>query len=153
MEVSFTRVFDAPRRLVFQVWTDPKHVMQWWGPHGFTTPRCELDVRTGGAIRIDMRGPDGNIYPMTATYQEIVEPERIVFKSLAMDGAGNPLFEVLNTVTFAESGGKTTLTLQARVLTATAMAPQYLKGMEVGWTQTLERLDTYLAKASTRETS
>jgi len=153
MEVAFTRVFDAPRRLVFKVWTDPEHLAQWWGPHGFTNPRCELDARTGGAIRIDMRGPDGRTYPMTGTYQEIVEPERLVFTSVALDKAGNPLFEVLNTVTFADHGGKTTLTLQARVVKATAMAPQYLQGMEVGWTQSLERLDAYLAKAFRGEKS
>ncbi len=153
MEVAFTRVFDAPRRLVFKVWTDPKHVAQWWGPHGFTCPRCELDVRAGGAIRIDMRGPDGNIYPMTGAFQEIVEPERIVFISSALDEAGNSLFDVINTVTFAETGGKTTLTLHARVVKATAAAPQYLKGMQIGWTQSLERLEAYLAKASKGEKS
>jgi len=152
MEVAFTRVFDAPRRLVFQVWTDHKHVAQWWGPHGYTNPRCELDVRIGGAIRIEMRGPDGRTYPMTGTYLEVVEPERIVFK-LALDEAGNSLFEVLNTVTFAEHDGKTTLTLQARVVQATARAPQYLQGMEVGWTQSLERLGDYVAKASAAEKS
>jgi uncharacterized protein YndB with AHSA1/START domain len=61
-ELIITRVFDAPRKLVFKAWTDPKHVAQWWGPNGFTNPVCELDVRPGGAIRIDMHGPDGTIY-------------------------------------------------------------------------------------------
>lgn|SRR5208337_666123 len=153
MEVAFARVFEASRRLVFKMWTDPKHVAQWWGPHGCTNPRCELDVRIGGAIRIDMRGPDGRTYPMTGTYQEIVEPERLVFKSAAFDDAGNPLFEALTTVIFAERSGKTTLTLQSRVVKSTAKAAQYLQGMEAGWTQSLERLDSYVAKASTRETS
>jgi uncharacterized protein YndB with AHSA1/START domain len=96
-EVVFTRVVDAPRRLVFEARTDPKHVAQWWSPHGFTNPVCELDVRPGGAIRIDMRGPDGIVYPMTGVYQEIVEPERLVFTSAALDDEGKPLFEVLNT--------------------------------------------------------
>ncbi len=140
-----TRVFDAPRSLVFKAWTDPKHVAQWWGPHGFTNPVCELDVRPGGAIRIDMRGPDGTVYPMTGVYQEIVEPERLVFTSAALDETAHPLLEVLNTVTFAEQGGKTTLTLQARVVKATAKAAPYLEGMEAGWTQSLERLESYLA--------
>jgi uncharacterized protein YndB with AHSA1/START domain len=141
------RVVDAPRRLVFKAWTDPKHMAQWWGPHGFTNPVCELDVRPGGAIRIHMRGPNGTVYPMTGVYQEIVEPERLVFTSAALDEEGRPLFEVLNTVTFAEQGGKTTLTTQARVVTSTAGAAPYLQGMETGWTQTLERLSGYLAKA------
>jgi len=68
-ELVLTRVFDAPRELVFKAWTDPKHVAQWWGPHGFTNPVCELDLRPGGAILIHMRGPDGVVYPMTGTYQ------------------------------------------------------------------------------------
>ena len=151
MELVLSRVFNAPRRLVFKVWTDPKHVAQWWGPHGFTNPRCDWDAREGGALHIDMRGPDGTVYPMTGTFQEIAEPERIVFISSALDEAGNSLFDIENTVTFVEHGGKTTLTLQARVLKATAMAPQYLKGMEVGWTQSLERLDAYVAKVSKGE--
>jgi uncharacterized protein YndB with AHSA1/START domain len=141
-----TRTFTAPRELVFKAWTDPRHVGQWWGPHGFTNPVCELDVRPGGAIRIHMRGPDGTLYPMTGVYQEIVEPERLVFTSAALDEEGNPLFEVLHTVTFAEHGGKTTLTVKARVVRATADAAPYLKGMEAGWTQSLERLGTHLAE-------
>jgi uncharacterized protein YndB with AHSA1/START domain len=146
-ELVITRVFDAPRALVFKAWTDPNHVAQWWGPHGFTNPVCELDARPGGAIRIHMRGPDGTLYPMTGVYQEIVEPERFVFTSAALDAEGNPLFEVLNTVTFAEQGSKTTLTVQARVVKSTAKAAPYLAGMEAGWTQSLERLKTHLAKA------
>lgn len=146
-ELVFTRVFDAPRRLVFEAWTDPKHVAQWWGPHGFTNPVCELDVRPGGAIRIHMRGPDGTVYPMTGVYQEIVEPERLVFTSAALDRDGNPLFEVLNTVTFAEQGGRTTQTSRARVVKSTAGAAPYLEGMEAGWAQSLERLEAHVAKA------
>ena len=141
-----SRVFDAPRALVFKAWTDPKHVAQWWGPRGFTNPVCELDVWPGGAIRIHMRGPDGTVYPMTGVYQEIVEPQRLAFTSAALDEGGNPLFDVLNTVTFAEQGGKTKLTLQARVVKSTAEAAPYLEGMEAGWSQSLERLEEYVAK-------
>ena len=146
-EVVFTRVFDAPRELVFKAWTDPRHVQVWWGPHGFTNPVCELDVRPGGAIRIDMRGPDGTVYPMTGVYREVVEPERIVFTSSALGPDGNPLFEVLNTITFTERGGKTTLTARARVLQATAAAAPHLRGMNEGWSQMLERLQAFLADA------
>ena len=63
MEVAFTRVFDAPRRLVFQVWTDPRHLAQWWGPRGFTNPRCEWEARPGAPIHIDMRGPTAASIP------------------------------------------------------------------------------------------
>jgi uncharacterized protein YndB with AHSA1/START domain len=105
-----------------------------------------LDARPGGAIRIHMRGPDGTVYPMTGVYQEVVEPERIVFTSAALDEEGNPLFEVLNTVTFTEQSGKTKQTLQARVIKRTAKAARYLAGMEAGWTQSLERFEAYVAK-------
>ena len=153
MEVNFTRVFDAPRELVFKAWTDPKHVAQWWGPTGFTNPRCELDVRPGGAIRIDMRGPDGAVYPMSGVYQEVLEPERLVFTSIALGEAGNPLFENLNTVTFAEHAGKTTITLRTRVIKSTDKALQYLKGMEIGWSMTLDRLEAHIMKTARGENS
>src|ERR1700689_4045546 len=84
-ELTITRVFDAPRNIVFAAWTDAKQLAQWWGPTGFTNPVCEIDVRPGGAIRIDMRAPDGTIYPMTGVFVEIVPLERIVFTSFALD--------------------------------------------------------------------
>ena len=143
-DLVLTRVFDAPRELVFKVWTDTRHMAQWWGPNGFTNPVCELDVRPGGAIRIDMRAPNGVVYPMKGVFEEIVEPERLVFISSALDEKGNSMFDILNTVTFADQGGKTSLTLQVRVIKATAIAPQYLKGMEMGWTQSLDRLGAHL---------
>ncbi len=148
-ELVLTRTFDAPRSLVFKAWIDPKHLARWWGPRGFTNPVCEVDVRPGGGIRIDMRGPDGTVYPMTGVFHEIVEPERLVFACSAhADEAGNPGLEVINTVTFAEQDGKTTLTLHAVVVKAVfpaAAAP--IEGMEVGWTQSLERLEAEVAKA------
>jgi uncharacterized protein YndB with AHSA1/START domain len=146
-DLVMTREFDAPRELVFKVWTEARHLERWWGPKGFTNPVCEIDVRAGGKIRIHMRAPDGVVYPMTGVFQEIVPPERLVFVSSALDDKGNSMFDVLSTVTFAEHGGKTTLTLQLRVIKATAAAPQYLKGMEMGWMQSLDRLGEYLAKA------
>ena len=149
-DLVLTRIFDAPRELVFKAWTDAKHMTQWWGPKDFTNPLCELDVRVGGAIRIHMRAPDGVVYPMTGVFQEIVEPERLVFVSSALDADGKSMFDILNTVLFAEQRGKTTLTLQARVISATALAPQYLKGMEMGWTQSLDRLAEKLANMRDR---
>jgi uncharacterized protein YndB with AHSA1/START domain len=143
-DLVMTRTFDAPRELVFKAWTDPKHVQQWWGPHGFTNPRCEVDARRGGAIHIDMRGPNGVVYPMKAVFEEVTEPERLVFVTSALDDRGNSMFDVRNTVIFADRRGKTELTLQARVVRATAVAPQYLEGMQVGWSQSLERLQAYV---------
>jgi len=146
-DLVLSRTFNAPRSLVFQAWTDPARVAQWWGPRGFTNPVCELDVRPGGAMRIHMRGPDGTVYPMSGTYEEIVEPERIVFVGSALDGTGRPLFAVRHTVTFADHGATTTLTVTAHVLSATPEGAPHLRGAEAGWTQQLERLETYLAAA------
>jgi uncharacterized protein YndB with AHSA1/START domain len=139
-DVVVTRVFDAPREVVFRAWTEPELVQRWWGPRKFTNPVCELDLRQNGAMRIHMRAPDGTVYPMTGVYHEIVEPERIVFTAAALDPKGSPLFEVLHTVTFAERDGKTTLTWRGSVARATAEAAPYLAGMEEGCSQSLERL-------------
>jgi uncharacterized protein YndB with AHSA1/START domain len=143
-ELVLKRVFNAPRERVWKAWTDPRQLAQWWGPAGFTNPVCEADVRPGGAIRIDMRGPDGAVYPMTGVYREVVAPERLVFTASALDEKGRPLFEVLNTVTFAKQGGKTLLTVRARVVNKTAGADAYLEGMEEGWSQSLVRLEALL---------
>jgi len=145
-ELTLTRVLDAPRALVFRMWTEPEHMARWWGPHGFTNPRCELEVRPGGAIRIDMRGPDGVVYPMTGTFREIVQGERLVFTAVAEDTDGNPLLESLTTVTFAKAGRKTKLTVHARAVAFTPVGAQYLGGMEAGWSQSLERLADLLAQ-------
>ena len=146
-EVIITRVFDAPRELVFKMWTDPKHVAQWWGPKGFTNPVCEMDARPGGALRIVMRGPDGAEYPMTGVFREIAAPERLVFTNVAVDKEGHPLLEGLTTVTFAHEGGKTKLTLRTRAVGLVAQAARMLEGMEAGWTQSIDRLEEHVARA------
>ena len=139
-ETVITHIINAPRALVFKAWTDPAHLARWWGPHGFTNPVREVHLRPGGAIRIHMRGPDGTIYPMTGVYHEIVEAERLVFTSAALGKNGNPFSEVMNTVTFADHGGSTKLTIHARVARVTAEAAPFLAGMEQGWSQSLDRL-------------
>jgi uncharacterized protein YndB with AHSA1/START domain len=144
-ELVLKRVFDAPRDLVWKVWTDPAHLAQWWGPKGFTNPRCEWDARPGGAIHIDMRAPDGVVYPMSGTMKEVVPMERLVFVSSALDENGKSMFDVLSTAIFADQGGKTALTLQLRVISVTERAPQYLKGMEMGWNMSLDRLAEHVA--------
>ena len=145
-DLVLTRVFDAPRELMFRAWTDPKLLAQWFGPNGFTNPVCEVDLRPGGVWRHVMRGPDGNDYPMTAIFQEVIRPERLVFMCY-VPNQENSLFEILNIATFTEQGGKTKLTFEAKVLKSTPAAAPMLAGMEAGWTQSLERLATYLAKA------
>src|SRR3984957_5256437 len=79
-ELIFTRLFDAPRELVFEAWTDPNPPPHWWGPNGFTTTVHELDLRTGGTWRLTMRGPDGRDYKNRLVFLEVVRPERLVYK-------------------------------------------------------------------------
>jgi uncharacterized protein YndB with AHSA1/START domain len=146
--VTITRVLDAPRDLVFRLWTEREHMAQWWGPRGFTNPVCELDVRVGGAIRIDMRAPDGTVYPMTGTFREISPPARLVFEAVAEDHDGNALLRSLTTVTFADEGGKTRLTVHADAVGLSPLAPQMLAGMEAGWTQSLEKLAELALKSA-----
>ena len=151
-ELTLTRVFDAPRELVFQAWTDPAHLKQWWGPQGFTTPACEVDLRVGGAWKIVMRFPDGsNEHTMQAVYREILPPERLAFTNVALDKDGNRLLEGLTTVTFESLGGKTKLTLQTRMTGLVSYAGRMLDGMEPGWSQSLDRLAEKLASPTTSD--
>ena len=147
-ELTITRVFAAPRALVFKAWTDPKHLAQWWGPHGFSAPVCEFDAQVGGALRIHMRGPDGTIYPMHGVIRELVAPDRLVFSSVATDTAGKPLLEQLTTVTFVEQNGKTTMTMHSRAVAVAEAGVGHLQGMEIGWTQTIDRLEGLLARSA-----
>jgi uncharacterized protein YndB with AHSA1/START domain len=144
-EFTLTRIFDSPRDLVFKAWTDPQHLAQWWGPKLFTNPVCELDLRPGGALRIVMRAPNGSEFPMIGVFREIAAPERLVFTNIAVDAAGNHLIEGLTTVTFAEHNGKTRLTLHTRAAALTAQAVRMIEGMDTGWTQSIDKLEAYLA--------
>ncbi len=145
-EITITRIFDAPRAVVFKAWTDAKEIAKWWGPKGFTNPVCELDPRVGGAIRIHMRAPDGAIYPMDGEVREIVPPERLVFTNNALDGDGNRIIEGFTTVIFEETGGgKTKLTLHTRGVAIADIAVKYLQGMEMGWTMSIDKLQALLS--------
>lgn len=146
-DLTLTRVLDAPRALAFKAWTDPRMLAQWWGPKGFTNPRCETDARPGGAIRIDMRGPDGTVYPMDGTFEEVVPPKRIVLTTSPLKEKGERVFVTRITVTFEESSGKTTLNLQVRVLEIfDPIAERYLSGMSRGWNLSLDRLAALVTK-------
>ena len=86
-----TRVFDAPRELVWKAWTDPKYVMQWWGPKGFTSPFCEMDFRVGGKYRCCMKSPDGQEFWNGGEYYEIIPYEKIVSSMYFADSNGNKI--------------------------------------------------------------
>jgi uncharacterized protein YndB with AHSA1/START domain len=139
-EVTFVRVFDAPRDVVFKAWTDPMQLAQWWGPKGFTNPVCEVDARPGGKMLIHMQGPDGAVYPMTGVFREVDPPKRLVFTNAAVDLDGNVLLEGMTTVTFEEQGGKTKLTVRSSATAVAPVAVEMIKGMNEGWAQSLDRL-------------
>ena len=145
-QVTMTRSFDAPRDVVFNAWTDPKQVGRWWGPADWTNPICEIDARPGGRIHIVMRGPDPwGDNPMDGQVQEVVAPERLVFRTSAIPGAdGHPQLETLNTVTFEEHEGQTTVHVTIVVLRSTPEAAPALSGMEEGWKQQLDKLAAVL---------
>jgi uncharacterized protein YndB with AHSA1/START domain len=143
--VKITRVFDASRDLVWQAWSDPKMLAQWFGPRGFTSSVPQWELRVGGALRIVMHGPDGNDYPMKGVFTEVKAPERLVFTNIALDGDGNHLLEGETTVSLSESGGKTTMALTSHAIGRVPMAPQMLAGMEAGWTQSIDKMQELLA--------
>lgn len=139
--VSFTRHFAAPRDLVFRLWTEPEHLAKWWGPACFTNPVCEFDARPGGRIHIDMKAPDGTVYPMDGTVEEILPPERLVLRCTCCgDDSGVPGIESVTTVTFHDEAGGTRMELESRVTKAEDFAADALAGMEQGWSESLDRL-------------
>lgn len=145
--VVISRTFDAPRDLVWKAWTDPAHIMQWWGPQGFANSSCDLELRVGGAFRLHMCAPDGNTYPCTGIFREIMEPERIVYESTADDshpcGAGLPPRSLV-TVTFDELGGKTTLTLHTRFESQARRDAANAARYSISWREGLGRLEEFL---------
>ena len=144
----FSRVFQAPRSLVWKVWTDPKHIEAWWGPACFTNQNIDWNPRPGAKLNVDMVGPDGTVYPMPGTFVDVKEPELLSFKCGAADDKGVLLFEVLNEVRFAERDGYTIVTLTPKILSQKPGAEMHLAGMEEGWSQSLDRLAEHVAEAT-----
>jgi uncharacterized protein YndB with AHSA1/START domain len=140
-EFVITRIFDAPRPLVFKLWTDPEHLVRWWGPRGSTPISGRIDVRPGGAWVRSMRASDGSLIRKHGVYREIVAPERLVLSYITDDAAGNPGPETLVTVTFADFGGKTRLTLHQTGFESVAERDDH-RG---GWTGALERVAEHLS--------
>ena len=139
-----TRIFDAPRSLVFNAWTEPAHRMRWWGLKGFTVTSCEMDLRPGGAWRLSMRSPEGREDRQVGNFREIVPPERLVFTYAFEGAAGNLGHETLVTVTFAEHEGKTKLTVNQAVFETLAVRNDHVRG----WGEALDRLAEFAATAS-----
>jgi uncharacterized protein YndB with AHSA1/START domain len=142
-EIVMTRVFDAPRELVFKAYTDPNIIPQWWGLRGSTTIVDKLDLRPDGVWRFIQREQDGSEYAFNGVYREIVPPERLVYTFEFEPMPGHVLLE---TITFEEHDGKTTLTDHALFDSVEDRDGMLASGMEAGAAETMDRLAELLVK-------
>lgn len=158
-ELVITRVFDAPRELVWKAFTEADRLAHWWGPQGFTMLASALDLRPGGVFHYSMRSPEGRTMWGKFVYREIQTPERMVFVNSFSDEDGNTIrapfssiwpLEVLNTVTLTESEGKTTVTLRGGPINATEQERETFwnarKSVRRGFAGTFDQLAAYLAQ-------
>jgi uncharacterized protein YndB with AHSA1/START domain len=155
-ELVITRVFDAPRKLVWKAWTDPELCMRWWGPKNYTSPFCKIDLRPGGKYLNCMRSHDGTEIWSTGVYREVVPPERIVCTDSFADEQGNVVpashygmgpdfpLEMLVIVTFEEQDGKTKMTLKHVGIPA----GEHYDGAQVGWNESFDKLAAVLADSA-----
>lgn len=159
-EPMVTRVFDAPRALVFQAWTEADRLARWWGPKGFSVQVGSLDLRPGGVFHYSQRAPGGAELWGKFVYHEVVAPERLVFTSSFADADGNTVrnpwsqewpLEILNILTLTEENGRTTLTLRGGPLDASpaelATFEAARSSVQQGLGGTLDQLAAYLAEA------
>src|SRR5215217_3701937 len=153
--LAVTRVFAAPRELVFRSWTEPERLKRWWGPKGFTTPFCSIDLREGGVLLYCMRSSEGRDFWGRGVFREIVVPERLVLAMSFADAEGNVVLatyyglspdwplESLMTVTFEELAGATRVAVRDEGVPPGPDAD----GTRQGWAEMLDGLAAYLAKA------
>jgi uncharacterized protein YndB with AHSA1/START domain len=142
-ELVITRVFDAPRSLVWKAWAEPERMACWAGPRGFTVTACEIGSRPGETFRMTMRSPEGTEHRVRGIYHEIIEGERLVYTWAWVDADGNPGHETLITITFADKGAKTRLTLHQSIFESVGARDAH-RG---GWDSSLDCLAEYLATA------
>lgn len=150
-EIALIRVFDAPREMVFDAWTRPELIRRWLGSMGgWTFEVCEVDLKVGGKYRYVWRGPDGSKMGMGGEYKEVAKPERLV----VTESFDDPWYEgggAINTVTFAEKNGKTTLT-ETILYSSKEVRDSVLKSpMEGGVAMSFDSLDDVLASMTSKE--
>lgn len=149
-EIVITRVFDAPRELMFQAWTEAKHIEQWWGPKGFKTYVPELNLCPGGQWRYVMVGPDATLYPVEGIFHEIVPSERLVTSDRFDEGIDRLLNAhspkgMVSTVLFEDSEGKTELTMHIVHQCPNDRRKHEKMGVVSGWNSSFDCLDEYLS--------
>ena len=144
-EIRFTCLFRRTRQLLFEAWTRPEHIRQWWGCHGASISTCEIDLRIGGSWKITLRMSDGTDHPFHGVYREIVPGERLVYSECY----DNPQFDNpkwLTTVTFEETEGGTRLTHNVRHSSRQVRDGHLQAGMETGAVHQLRHLDEYVER-------
>lgn len=149
-ELRMSRVFNAPRSLVWKVWTDPDHLARWWGPFGPDYTSAQIDFRVGGEFRVLMKTPDGQVFPAAGEFLEIVEPERIVYegdtKAPTACGCGLPP-KARVTVLFEElMKKKTQLVIETIFPDGDALVAANAAGFSASWSKSLDDLGPYLER-------
>ena len=142
--VRVSRIFSAPREIVFKAWSSAEHVKRWFCPDGYSVPQAKVEMRVGGAFEVCMRSPEGVEHWTRGTFTEVVAPERLAIDHHIIDPCGGgPLFSALTQVAFIDNGGGRTLmeVVQSYTFPGTAEAEQMLKGAPEGWRQTLNKLE------------
>jgi uncharacterized protein YndB with AHSA1/START domain len=150
--VTLTRVLKAPRALVWQAWTDPAMLREWWGPEQFTNPVVEGDIREGGVLHIIMHGPKGSPFdidmPMVKRYREIVPGRTLVFENEPVGPNGERLMDAVTTVNFSDHPDGTLMEMTTLAKALVPMAVGMLQGMEAGWGQSFDKLARLVARGS-----
>jgi uncharacterized protein YndB with AHSA1/START domain len=146
-EIVLTRVFDAPRHMVFDAFSKPELLKRWFGPHGWSLVVCEVDLKVGGGFRFVLRGPDGREMGMRGVYREIMPPERSVHTESFDDFPG----ESQVTTLFVEQGGKTTLTATVLYPSDEVRDAVFKSGMEHGAAESYDKLAELLASTEARD--
>ena len=142
-EIVITRIFDAPRAVVFEAWTKAEHVAHWWDPSGVPLAVCEIDLRPNGAFRWVNRGPKGEGHSFTGIYREIAAPERLVFTVRILPSSPDPVA----TLVFTEDGNKTKLTITMECKTNKDLDALLQMRIDAGTAQTLENLAAYCPRS------
>ncbi|MES2847473.1 MAG: SRPBCC family protein [Bacteroidota bacterium] len=146
--LTVKRTLNAPRELVWEVWTKPEHIVQWWGPVGFTTTSQQMDMQAGGNWRFIMHGPDGMDYPNKIIFIEVIKPGKLVYRHSGDDDTEPVNFHV--TVTFEADGNRTQLTMQSIFSSAEELERvNKVYGAIQGGIDTVNRLDEYLVNIKT----
>jgi uncharacterized protein YndB with AHSA1/START domain len=149
-EITIVRTLNAPREKVWQAWTDPKQLAQWWAPRGFTNPVVEIDAKVGGTLYIIMQAGEGlgamsgMKAPLKGVFSEVTPPEKLVFSNNALDADGNVMLSGTTSVTFEEENGKTKMTVRTNAEGTAPNTDMMLAGMEQGWNEQSDKLGEFL---------